>query len=210
MADTKLSVSDVKKDKAIMKKIDQLPKPAQEKWLKTYVGTYNDYIKDGKSDKEAKASAAKTAWDKVPAKLLEKPTKEHGPKKKGPLAAFKDAFLKDTDDLMKTASAEEVATLPTDPIDGFLMWMEANNYKFAKDTEVAKEFTPEEQEFLKAVTGYSVKEEKGGFTICLHGPEGPEAGNAIEISVEPNATEEDSLGEEMEEEAEEILEEGLK
>lgn len=208
MADVKLSVSDIKKDKAIMKKLDQLPKPEQEKWLKTYVGTYNGYIKDGKSDKEAKAAAAKTAWDKVPAKLLEKPTKEHGPKKKGPLAAFKAAFLKDTDEVMKTSSAEEVAALPEDPIDGFLMWMEANNYKFAKDVEVSKEFTPEEQEFLKAVSGYSVKEEKGGFTICLHGPEGPEAGNAIEISVSEG--EEDSLEEEIEEEAEEIIEEGLK
>lgn len=209
MADNKLTVGEAKKDSKLMKKIDQLPKPEQEKWLKTYVGTYNGYIKDGKSDKEAKEAAARTANDKIPAKFLEKPTKEHGPKKKGPLAAYKEAFLKDTDELMKVASAEEVAELPTDPIDGFLMWMEANHLVFAKEEAITKEFTPEEQEFLKTVTGYTVSEKKGEYTVCLHGAEGPE-GNVIEIAVSGTEEAEDSLGEEMAEEAEEIIEEGLK
>ena len=110
---------------------------------------------------------------------------------------------------MKTASVEEVAGLPADPIDGFLMWMEANHLVFAKDEAITKEFTPEEQEFLKTVTGYTVSEKKGEYTVCLHGAEGPE-GNVIEIAVSGTEEAEDSLGEEMAEEAEEILEEGLK
>lgn len=207
----RLTVSDVKKDSKLIKKIDQLPKPEQEKWVKTYVSAYNNKIKDGEKESVAKEYAARTAWDKVPAKFLEKPTKEHGPRKRGPLAAsvVKEAFLNDTDELLKIASEEEKSALPESPLDGFLMWMEANHLVFAKEEEaVTKEFTLQEQEFLKAVTGYSVKKDKDGYTICLHGPEGPESESAIEISV--SATEEDTLEEEIKEEAEEVLEEGLK
>ena len=189
-----LNISDVEKNKKLMKKIDQLPAAEQKKWIKTYTNAYNGQIKDGIATGKAEESAAKAAWDKVPAKLLEKPGKS-----KKPLAAYKEAFIADTDALVKTG--EKVSE---NVLDNFLMWMEASNLKFvAAEEEMTKEFTPEEQEFLKTVTGYTVKKTEEGFNMCLHGPEGTDGAIEIEVSSD------ESLEEEMEEEKEEVLEDGV-
>lgn len=196
------TVSEVEKNKKLMKKLDHLPKAEQKKWIKTYTNAYNNEIKKGVATAKAEEYAARTAWDKVPAKFLEEPTKEHGPgKSKKPLAAYKEAFLKETEDLVK-----EGTKVSDNILENFFMWAEANDLDFvaAEDAEIKKEFTPEEQEFLKTVTGYGVKKKEGGFTVCLHGAD-PDAGS-IEIEVSDDG---ETIEEEMEEEKEEILEEGV-
>lgn len=82
-------LQEVKRDKVLRKKLDQLPKAQQERWYKTYSNALYHYWKVKKLPKaKAKQRAAQTAWDRIPKKYLEKPTPAHGPGKRGSLQVF--------------------------------------------------------------------------------------------------------------------------
>ena len=183
----KLTVATAKKDDKLMKKIVKLEKKEQTKWIKEYVKVFNAEMADGATDKKAAKAAEKAAFEVAP--------KDGG---KGKQGSIKQAYLED-----RTLLAESGEEVPAEGVDDFLMWCEASGIEFTAKDEIIVEFTDEEKAILGQATKAVIVEKDGSYVITLGSDD--EKDGVVEISV----SEGDDLEEEMDEMAEEIIEEGI-
>lgn len=185
----KLTVATAKKDDKLMKKIKKLEKKEQAKWVKAYVKAYNAAVADGDTEKKAAKAAEKAAFEAAP---------KDGGKGKKASGSLKSAYVADRELLAE--AGEEV---PAESVDDFMMWCEASGITFTAEEDMEIEFTDEEKAILGKATKAVIVEKDGTFTVTI------ETDNEEDGMVEISVAEGDDLGEEMEDMAEGVIDEGV-